>query len=123
MTTKVLDARRAADFEALCELIVPGSSRVGPAVYTDAALSAAPAPLRDAALQAIDALAGATTTEALAAHQHGAEFALVRALAVEAFCSDFVAPGAPGPGAWAEMGFEVPRPVDLERDWSWLGVR
>ncbi|HNT39358.1 MAG TPA: hypothetical protein PKO45_09585 [Rubrivivax sp.] len=123
MAFKVLNARRAADYEALCDLIVPGSSRIGPATYTDAALAKAPAPLQDTALQAIDALADARTHEALAAHERSAEFALVRALAVEAFCSDFVAPGAPGPGAWTEMGFEVPRPVDLERDWSWLGIR
>lgn len=123
MSMNILDAQRAANYESLCELIVPGSSRIGPAVYTDAALAKAPPPLQQAALQAIDALAGATTAEALAAQERSAEFALVRALAVEAFCSDFVAPGAPGPGAWAEMGFEVPRPVDLERDWSWLGMR
>ena len=123
MTYKLLDARRAARFEALCELMIPGCSRTGPAVYTDAALAKAPPELQQAALRAIDALAGATTAAALAAHERSAEFALLRALAVEAFCSDFVAPGALGPGAWAEMGFEVPRPVDLERDWSWLGMR
>jgi choline dehydrogenase-like flavoprotein len=34
-----LTAGTAATVEALCELLVPGSSRVGPAVYIDAALA------------------------------------------------------------------------------------
>src|SRR5438105_11310081 len=33
---RVLDDARAAALERLCELLVPGSSRVGPAVYVDA---------------------------------------------------------------------------------------
>lgn len=123
MTYTLLDARRAARYEALCELMVPGCLRIGPAVYTDAALAAAPAALRSAALQAIDALASVHTTAQLQAHEHGAEFALVRALAIEAFYSDFLAPGRAEPSAWTEIDFQVPRPLDLERDWSWLGVR
>ena len=33
---------------------------------------------------------------------------MVRALAVEAYYSDFVAPGARGPGAWDEIDFNSP---------------
>ncbi|MCC7151505.1 MAG: hypothetical protein IT501_05845 [Rubrivivax sp.] len=123
MTARFLGPERAARFEALCDLIVPGSARVGPAIYTDAALAGMPAALREAALQAIDALAQAHTAEDLAAHAHSADFALVRALAIEAFYSDFVAPGRSGPGAYEEIDFQAPRPLDLERDWSWLGIR
>ena len=47
---------------------------------------------------------------------------MVRALAVEAFYSDFVAPGAPGPGAWEEIDFNSPLATRLEKDWSYLGV-
>jgi hypothetical protein len=47
---------------------------------------------------------------------------LVRALACEAFYSDFVAPGAPGPGAWAEIDFAPPLAARLQKDWSYLGV-
>jgi hypothetical protein len=47
---------------------------------------------------------------------------LVRALACEAFYSDFVAPGAPGPGAWVEIDFAPPLAARLQKDWSYLGV-
>ena len=50
------------------------------------------------------------------------EFQLVRALACEAFYSDFVAPGAPGPGAWDEIDFKPPLAARLDKDWSYLGV-
>lgn len=119
---KVLDERRAATAEALCELIVPGSARVGPVVYIDALLATMPTDARDAALLAFDALADARTPEALARHERSAQFALVRALAIEAYYSDFVAPGRDGPSAWAEIGFEPPRAADRDRDWSYLGI-
>ncbi|MCO5100533.1 MAG: gluconate 2-dehydrogenase subunit 3 family protein [Burkholderiaceae bacterium] len=122
MPPRVLDSHRADRLEALCEWIVPGSSHVGPAVYIDAVLASRPADARAEALRAIDALSGVRTAQALAAHERSAEFALVRALAIEAYYSDFVAPGREGPGAWAEIGFEPPRAVDLERDWSYLGI-
>ncbi|HEY0877509.1 MAG TPA: hypothetical protein VGE10_03570 [Zeimonas sp.] len=123
MSLRVLDEDRARQVEALCELIVPGSARVGPVVYFDAVLAAMPSDAQAAALGAIDALSGADSTEALAAKERTAEFALVRALAIEAYYSDFVAPGREGPGAWSEIDFEPPRAADLERDWSYLGIR
>ena len=91
---RTLDDRRAGILEQLCELIVPGSARVGPVVYIDALLTEMPPPARDAALAAIEALeAASSNAEALAERERTPEFALVRALAVEAFYSDFVAPG------------------------------
>jgi hypothetical protein len=120
---RTLDAHRAEALEQLCELIVPGSSRVGPVVYIDALVTAMPPPVRDHALAAIDALAPAAgSAESLAEHERTAEFAFVRALAIEAYYSDFVAPGRDGPGAWAEIDFNSPLATRLAKDWSYLGV-
>ena len=47
---------------------------------------------------------------------------LVRALACDAFYSDFVAPGAPGPGAYEEIDFTIPLATRIKKDWSYLGV-
>ena len=120
----VLDEHTAGVVRSLCELIVPGSGRVGPEVYIDAVLAGWPDGQRGAALAAIGALeqAAADGSEALAEHQFTAEFALVRALACEAYYSDFVAPGAPGPGAWEEIDFKPPLAARLKKDWSYLGV-
>ena len=123
MTLRTLDEQRAGTLEALCELIVPGSSRVGPAVYVDAVLAGMPPEVRAGALAAIDALAPAVgSAEALAAHERTPEFAFVRALAIEAYYSDFVAPGRDGPGAWAEIDFNSPQATRLRKDWSYLGI-
>lgn len=122
MSLRVLNEHRAARVEALCELIVPGCARVGPVVYVDAMLAAMPAEALSAALQAIDALSDAASSDALAEKARTPQFALVRALAIEAYYSDFVAPGRQGPGAWAEIDFQPPRAADLERDWSWLNL-
>jgi len=82
-----------------------------------------PPPARDFALAAIDALEpSAGSADALAEHEQTPEFALVRALACEAYYSDFVAPGRDGPGAWAEIGFHPPATAHLQKDWSYLGV-
>ena len=123
MTLRTLDRARAEALEALCELIVPGSGRVGPVVYVDAVVAQMPPPVREQALAAIDALAHAAgSAEALAEHERTSEFAFVRALAIEAFYSDFVAPGRDGPGAWAEIDFNSPLATRLNKDWSYLGI-
>jgi len=121
---RTLDAARAEALEALCELLVPGSGRVGPVVYVDALLAGMPPEAREGALAAIDALAPAAAggAEALAEHERTPEFAFVRALAIEAYYSDFVAPGAEGPGAWAEIDFNSPLATRLGKDWSYLGI-
>ena len=115
---KALDRVRAEKLEALCEQIVPGSSRVGPAVYIDALLAGMPAPVRDQALASIDAL----SPDSLADQERTPEFAFVRALAIEAYYSDFVAPGREGPGAWSEIDFNPPTAARVAKDWSWLGI-
>jgi hypothetical protein len=121
---RTLDADRARALEALCELIVPGSGRVGPVVYIDAVLSNMPPDARDGALASIDALAPAAAQgeEALAEHEATPEFGFVRALAIEAYYSDFVAPGRDGPGAWTDIDFNSPLATRLAKDWSYLGI-
>ena len=120
-----LDERRAAVLESLCETIVPGSARVGPVVYIDAVMSEMPAPAREAVLDAIDVLADAAPggAEALRPHALTPAFMLVRALAVEAYYSDFLAPGAPGPSAYEEIDFHSPLAMRIKKDWSYLGVQ
>ena len=113
-----LDDTRARKVEALCEAIVPGSGRVGPAIYIDALLGHMPPPVRERALASIDALDPARLGE----QERTPEFAFVRALAIEAYYSDFVAPGRDGPGAWSEIDFAPPAAQRLHKDWSWLGV-
>lgn len=123
MVLRILDERQAEEVGAACEAIVPGSARVGPVVYIDAMLAGMRPQQREAALHAIDAIATAIAADVLAQQERTAEFALVRALAIEAYYSDFVAPGFAGPGAWAEIDFQPPRAVDLDRDWSYLGIQ
>ena len=124
MGYRALDATRGAAVEALCELIVPGSASAGPAVYVDALIANMPPPVQEAAYAAIDALAPAAAkgAEALAEHEHTPEFGFVRALAIEAYYSDFVAPGRDATGAWAEIDFSTPLATRLSKDWSYLGV-
>jgi hypothetical protein len=123
VTLQTLDPARAEAVEALCELIVPGSRRVGSVVYVDAVVTRMPPPVREQALAAIDALAPAGgSAAALAEHDRTPEFAFVRALAIEAYYSDFVAPGRDGPGAWEEIDFNSPLALRVKKDWSYLGV-
>ena len=121
---RTLDPDRARAMETLCELIVPGSSRVGPVVYVDALLTGMPPEVRAGALASIDAVAPAAAEgpEALAEQQYTPEFQFVRALAIEAYYSDFVAPGSEGPGAWAEIDFNSPLATRLAKDWSYMGI-
>jgi hypothetical protein len=121
MMLRILDAERAASLEALCELIVPGSGRVGPVVYVDALLAEMHERVREQALASIDALAP-PTAETLAERERTPEFAFVRALAIEAYYSDFVAPGRDAQGAWEEIDFAPPAARRLRKDWSYLGV-
>jgi hypothetical protein len=103
----VLDEHRAATVRTLCEQIVPGSGRVGPEVYIDALLARMPETERCEALGAVDALAPAASGGTLSEYALTPEFMAVRALACEAYYSDFVAPGAPGPGSWEEIDFRL----------------
>lgn len=122
---RVLDEKRASSVRAVCELIVPGCARTGAEVYIDALLARMPDGPRAGVLAAFDELAGpaAVGRDALAEHALSSAFGLARAMACEAFYSDFVAPGASGPGAWEEIGFAPPLATRINKDWSYLGVQ
>lgn len=119
-----LDSHRADVLASLCEVIVPGSERVAPVVYIDAIMGLMPEPQREVVRASIDALEQplAGGEEALRPVSLTPEFQLVRALCVEAFYSDFVAPGVDAAGAWAEIDFKPPLAARLAKDWSYLGV-
>jgi hypothetical protein len=116
---RVLEPERARALEQLCDRLVPGSAAVGPAVYVDALLAGMPPEVRAFALASIDELAAA---DDLAAHAHTPGFGLVRALACEAYYSDFVAPGREAPGAWRDIDFNSPLATRLAKDWSFVGI-
>jgi hypothetical protein len=120
----VLDEYTAALVRGLCELFVPGSARIRPELYIDAVLARMPPAQRAETLAAFEALAesAAGGAEALSEQILTPAFMTARALACEAFYSDFVAPGAPGPGAWEEIDFGPPLAARLKKDWSFLGV-
>jgi len=120
---QVLEQQNAATVRALCALMVPGSERVWPEVYVDALLARMPEADRAGALASFEVLAPfSESAESLAQRAFTPEFMLVRALACEAFYSDFVAPGAPGPGAYEEIDFSLPLAKRIKKDWSYLGV-
>jgi hypothetical protein len=121
---RTLDAGGAGALERLCELIVPGSARVGPVYYIDALLARMTPEHRDAVVASIERLGALTPggAEALSEHAGTPEFLELRALAIEAYYSDFVAPGVSAPGAWEEIGFRPPVAALLRKDWSYLGI-
>jgi hypothetical protein len=123
-TWLILDQGRASALAALCETIVPGSGRVEPAVYIDAKLAMLDEGTRVATLGALDALAEVADEgpEALGERAATPEFMMVRALACEAFYSDFIAPGAEGPSAWEEIDFRFPLASRTQHDWSFMGI-
>jgi hypothetical protein len=114
----VLDDETARLVEQVCDAIVPGSARVRPAVYVDALLARMEDGPRAFALGAFASVGGGEIEE----HLGTPEFLYVRALAIEAFYSDFVAPGVDATGAWAEIDFNTPLATRLAKDWSYLGI-
>jgi hypothetical protein len=115
---QVLDVETARIVEQVCDAIVPGSARVQPAVYIDALLARMDGGTRGAAVAAFRSLAGGE----IAAQVGTPDFLWVRALAIEAFYSDFVAPGVEATGAWTEIDFNTPLATRLAKDWSYLGI-
>ncbi|HEV7132644.1 MAG TPA: hypothetical protein VGN27_02805 [Gaiellaceae bacterium] len=115
---KVLDAATAESVERVCDAIVPGSARVRPAVYLDALLARMDDGMRAGTLAAFATVASGDVGD----HVGTPDFLYVRALAIEAFYSDFVAPGVDVEGAWAEIDFNTPLATRLAKDWSYLGI-
>ncbi|MGH2893513.1 MAG: hypothetical protein ACRDPM_09640 [Solirubrobacteraceae bacterium] len=122
---KVLSGSQAARVRSLCELVVPGCERVGAEVYIDALLARMPGDARAGVIACFEALADCVDggEEALRQRQFTPEFGAVRAMACEAFYSDFVAPDAAGPGAYEEIDFRFPLADRINKDWSYLGVQ
>ena len=121
----VLDDRTTTAVDTLCEAIVPGSTRVGPSVYVDAVLARMDEGMRESTLAAIVSLADALESgglDALAERRFTPEFLQIRALLIEAYYSDFVAPGLDVDGAWREIDFNSPLATRLRKDWSYLGI-
>ena len=114
---QVLDVETARIVEGVCDAIVPGSARVRPAVYIDALLARMEEGPRAAVLAAFASLG-----DGIEAQLGTPDFFQVRALAIEAFYSDFVAPGVDATGAWAEIDFNTPLATRLAKDWSYLGI-
>src|SRR5436190_18768830 len=114
---QMLDAGTARLVQSVCDAIVPGSSRVRPEIYVDALLARMDEGTRGAALAAFSAVAAG-----LPEPEMTPDFFWVRALAIEAFYSDFVAPGVDATGAWEEIDFNSPLATRLAKDWSYLGI-
>jgi hypothetical protein len=114
----VLDADTARMVRGVCDAIVPGSARVHPEVYVDALLAKMDEGMRTATVAQFASLAG----DGLAERLGTPDFFHVRALAIEAFYSDFVAPGVDAQGAWAEIDFNSPLATRLAKDWSFIGI-
>jgi hypothetical protein len=108
----------AASIDAVCDAIVPGSARVRPSVYIDAVLARMDEGTRAFALGAFALLSDGDIAE----HVGTPEFGFARALAVQAFYSDFVAPGVDTVSAWEEIDFNTPLARRLAKDWSYLGI-
>lgn len=107
---------------SLREGIVPGSSRVNPAVDIDARLARMTSSARDsvlAAAAAVSALADVTDAgaEAEGSHASTAGFLRIRALALEDFYSGFVAKDASGPDASEEVDLSSPLATRLAKGW------
>ena len=115
---RVLDDDAARIVARVCDAIVPGSARVRPEVYVDALLAAMDDATRDAAIVAFASVSRGSLDD----HAGTPDFMWVRALAIEAFYSDFVAPGIDARGAWEEIDFNTPLATRLAKDWSYLGI-
>ena len=124
MALQSLTEEQAAALERFCDVVVPGSARVGPAIYIDALLARMPAGAREHFVESIGELGELARggAEALAPHAHSPGFLGLRALACEAFYSDFVAPGRDATGAWDEIDFHPRAAAFLQKDWSYLGI-
>src|SRR5579871_5469561 len=124
MALRCLTPEQAAALERFCDVVVPGSARVGPAIYIDALLARMPAHHRDNMLEALAELGEAARDGRAGLEPHAATpgFLGLRALACEAFYSDFVAPGRDVTGAWDEIDFHPKAAANLRKDWSYLGI-
>jgi hypothetical protein len=108
--------------QQLCEYVVPGSTPAGPAVYLDSLVADWPAGQRESLHAILDEVRTNLASAAGWADVTGKPyFPWLRALAIEAYYSDFRQPGYDGPGAWAATGFiSTPMAARAVQDWSFL---
>ena len=98
------------------------SAAVGPEAYVDALIDEMPEPERPAALADLEQAAAAAERGELAALAGTPAFERARVMAAEAYYSDFVAAGLPGPGAYDRIGFRFPLADKVRKDWSFMGI-
>lgn len=113
---------QAATAAAVCEAVVPGSAAAGPAVYLDSLLATWPAEQRTQVLELLDAV-DRLRSDGQSWEQVSTQpfFGFLRALAIEAYYSDFRQPGYTGPSAWDAIGFRsAPMAARAVQDWSFL---
>jgi hypothetical protein len=117
-----IEPEAAERIRVLCDTIVPGSAAVGPEVYVDALVDEMPEPERAAALADLEQAAAAAERGELAALAGTPAFERARVMAAEAYYSDFVAAGLPGPRAYERIGFTFPLADRVRKDWSFMGI-
>jgi hypothetical protein len=120
---RTFNEREAEVLAAVCEVMVPGSGRVSPALYIDAAASGWPPPQLEAVRAALADWDGAVDggEDFVRERMFTPEFPMLRALAVEAFYSDWAPPDYEGPRAWEQIGYDHPLAMRLDKDFSYLG--
>jgi hypothetical protein len=117
-----IEPEAAERVRALCEAIVPGSAAVGPEAYVDALIEELPESERAVALADLAEAATAAERGELAAIAGAPAFERARVMAAEAYYSDFVAAGVPGPGAYDRIGFKFTLADKVRKDWSFMGI-
>jgi len=115
-------AREAQVLDEVCEAVVPGSRAAGPVLYLDSVAFDLPEPVRNGLRSALEKVAVARENGASFDEIAGfGEFGLLRALAIEAYYSDFRQPGYVGPSAWDVTGYRAaPTALLTKQDWSFL---
>ena len=120
---RTFNEREGEVLAAVCEVMVPGSGRVSPALYIDAAASSWPPPQLEAVRAALVDWDGAVEggEDFVRERMFTPEFPMLRSLAVEAFYSDWAPPEYEGPRAWEQIGYDHPLAVHHDKDFSYLG--
>jgi hypothetical protein len=117
-----IEPEAAERVRALCDTLVPGSAAVGPENYVDALVDELPEAERAAALADLERAAAAAERGELASLAGTPAFERARVMAAEAYYSDFVAAGLPGPGAYERIGFRFTLADKVRKDWSFMGI-
>lgn len=124
MAQQILGSQEAVVLTRLCELVVPGSVRIGPVGYVERVLAGMSEADEDAVHSAIGVVASCLDSDdSLALVADTEAFLLLRRLAIEAFYGDFVEPGHTGPTGHDVIDFNAPQARRVRKDWSFLDPR